>query len=279
MRRPNRLVSSFLVIVPWAGLVLAGGCERSGGGGKSDAGTGEGTAALCSPRCNPDSCGDDGCGKTCSCSNGTACSAAHVCTAPAECLDTCQGARWQCGTLCGASCGTCPSGQECFWNRCYPAPVNVSCPECGLRLSVASKELTSEGNLSRVVLEIHYTPSPQAPARMADLWVYANADVELESAVPGSALADSNKVLFSDPTSQKTFKLRADKSYQLLALSLSNTNPIAAGRVATLTFKFKSATAGPVPFKLVHHPTLAPSAADNALDSLPYDSAVVVTAQ
>jgi hypothetical protein len=276
MRRLNRLFSTLLVALSSAGLLLASGCDRSGGAKRSS--TSETDSALCQPHWCASGCGDDGCGGTCACSNGTACSAANQCVATAECKDTCQSAGWQCGTLCGVSCGTCPSGQTCYWNRCYQAPVDVSCPDCALRLSLVSKEVSpTSGNLTKIVLAIDYTPSAQAPARMADLRVYANAEVDLVKAEAGPALSDAQKILFPDPATHRTWKKRADRSFQMLALSLANTNPVAAGRVATLEFSLD--TPGPVPFKLVRHETLAPTPADNALDSLPYDSAIVVTAQ
>jgi hypothetical protein len=152
----------------------------------------------------------------------------------------------------------------------------VSCNDCALRLSLVAKETTGD-NLTKIALAIDYAPSAQAPARMADFWVYANADVELTRVEAGPALADAGKSLFADPVSHNPWKKRPDRAYQLLALSLTNTTPIAAGRVATLEFSLN--TPGPVPFKLVRHPTLAPATADNVLDSLPFDSAVVVTAQ
>lgn len=272
MRKEECFLSISLVVVACVCLPMLVGCERGGRPGTVE----EGKSALCSPHWCDGGCGDDGCGGTCGCQGGTACSVAAQCVASTECHDTCQSAGWQCGTVCGVSCGTCGSGQQCFWHKCYTPPVAESCPDCAVRLSLVGKEVTGE-NLTKVVLAIDYTPTPQAPARMADFWIYANADVELAHVELGSGLADAGKSFFVDPVSHNAWKRRADRSFQLLALSLTNTNPIASGRLATLEFTLN--TAGPVPFKLLRHETLAPTAANNALDSLPFDSAVVVTAK
>lgn len=264
-----------LVVILAGGLAaLVTGCDSS-----EKKGIRENNSTLCQPQWCDGGCGDDGCGGTCGCQTGAVCNAASQCVAPAECTQTCQAAGYECGTLCGASCGTCGTGQQCFWHKCYTPPVAESCGAgCSLRLSLVSKEVDGD-NLTKVVLAIDYAPTEHA-ARMADLWLYANAELTLDRVETGPGLTSAGKSFFVDPVSHNLWRKRADRSFQLLALSLSNTNPIASGRLATLEFTLKTPSPGPVPFKLLHHPTFAPSSADNELaGSGAYDSAIVVTAK
>lgn len=232
-------------------------------------------AALCSPGWCDGGCGDDGCGGSCACQTGSVCNAQTQCVAPSACTNTCQSEGYQCGTVCGVSCGTCTDQQECVWHKCYAKRTEQSCPDCVLKLSlVREPDFKDNGNIAKVVLAIDYNPS-STEARMADMWIYANADVKLARVETGEGLADAGKAFFIDPVNHVPYRQRADRAFSLLALSLTNRNAIGAGRLATLEFTLDHPKA--VAFKLVHHPTLAPAGADNELASMPYDSAVVVS--
>lgn len=278
MRKEKRSLSASVVVLACVcGAVLVG-CDS---GVKKTIGVND-EGLSCSPAwCDGGTCGDDGCGGTCGCQSGAVCSTSTQCVAPSACTDTCQSAGYECGTVCGASCGTCGAGQQCFWHKCYTPPVKDSCTSCAVNLSVVAQEVSADNLITKVVLAIDYTPNPTYPARMADFWLYVNnADAQLTNVVTGPGLADAGKSFFVDPVTKKSYRQRADRSFQLLALSLSNTNPIAGGTLATLEFTFKgNGTPGPVPFKLLRHPTLAPLGADNSLDSNVFESAVVVTAK
>ncbi|MFZ5445421.1 MAG: polysaccharide deacetylase family protein [Myxococcota bacterium] len=81
----------------------------------------------CVPSCPAGSCGADGCGGTCACSEGSVCLANHTCCAP-----TC--AAGSCGSDgCGGTCG-CASGQVCTSGRCCApscAPGTCGSDGCG----------------------------------------------------------------------------------------------------------------------------------------------------
>ena len=175
--------------------------------------------------------------------------------------------------MCATDCGQCGTSEKCYWHQCYNPPVDTSCPTCPLKLSFVSKEVVEGQTTWKVILAVDYQAG-STPARIADVWVYANMDVTLVRVDPGSALPASDKALYTDPITGNAWKPRKDRSFQLLAMSLTNTNPIASGRIATLEFSLDDP--GPVPFKLLRHPSLAPEGANNDLDGTPYDSGVVV---
>jgi agmatine/peptidylarginine deiminase len=92
-----------------------------------------GTYALqcpgtCTPSCNGNQCGDDGCGGSC----GT-CAAGQNCT-NGQCVCAPNCTNKSCGDDgCGGSCGTCSNGQTCTDGQCVCTPncVNKTCGSDG----------------------------------------------------------------------------------------------------------------------------------------------------
>lgn len=277
MRRTTARIAGLALAATWLALTQACDDSTQTPGGTL-VGPEERTDAACTPACTGTACGDDGCGGTCACDTGVVCNAAHQCVAPTECTDTCEAAGWGCGSLCGTACGPCDDGITCIWNRCYTPPVEVSCDTCSLQLSLLAKEVdSSTGYLTSVSLAVDYLPETNEPhPRLADLRIYANGPVTLTGLVAGPALTDAGKELYNDPITGNPWKARADGSSQLLVLSFTNTNPLASGRVVDLTFAVD--TDQQVPFKIIRRDqTFAPPEADAALQSSPYDAAVVVS--
>ena len=111
---------------------------------------------------------------------------------------------------------------------------------------------------------------------MADFRIAANKPVTLEKVQLGPALKDADKSLYFDEMTGNHWKVRPDKSIQLMALSMANTNEFVTGRVMTLTFVCDERD--PITFSLVKRSqTFAPPAADSALQASAYDQAVVVS--
>lgn len=122
-----------------------------------------------------------------------------------------------------------------------------------------------------------YEPAEGEPrARIADLRIAVDKAAELIAVEQGPSLLDVEKSLFADPSTGNLWQERADGAFQLLAIGTLNTQTLAPGRVAVLTFRVSER--GPVRFALQRRQqTLAPSGADGALQSTEYDRAVVVT--
>lgn len=226
----------------------------------------------CTPQCPQDSCGDDGCGGTCACTEpNTVCSASFRCVPPEQCDDTCASAGWQCGELCGTVCGPCGEG-TCFWNACVSGPRDQACSDCALRLSV--REQTD----GEVTLSIDYDGGGENAPRIVDLRLQASHPVSLVRVTPGNALTDAGKDLYRDPASGQLWRNLGHQIWGILGISLSNMNSIASGPLAELTFDLSGVEPGAsVAFRLVkRHETFAPADADMALQGESYDAAVVV---
>jgi hypothetical protein len=232
----------------------------------------EAGACQCRPVCDGTRC-DDGCGGVCDCADGTLCDAHGACLAPEQCNDTCQGAGKTCGDVCGQACGTCGDGEACLLGSCQPA---AGCTDCALHLTVLDKKLNA-GHIVEVRVAVEYAPAEGSERpRMADVRLRASAELELVAAEAGPALTAADKSLYVDDTTQKAWKKRADGSYQLLAYGFANTRTFEPGRLIVLTFRGDAL--GPATFALVRRDqTFAPSVPDQALQSTPYDQAVVVS--
>src|SRR5262249_33247448 len=88
----------------------------------------------CVPNCQGRDCQADGCGAACPCPTYTGVSAQGTTVPLDQCKDSCSGAGWKCGALCGRDCGSCPSGQTCKSGACVCAPKcdGTSCADgCG----------------------------------------------------------------------------------------------------------------------------------------------------
>jgi hypothetical protein len=144
-----------------------------------------------------------------------------------------------------------------------------------LKLVLISKT-SDAGLINKVVLAVEYAPTGSDPKpRMADIRLSSNLVVALDSADKGQALTDSGKDLYIDPLTNKSWKKRADGSYQFLIHSLSNANYISTGRLFTLTLSMN--LKGPLYFRLTkREQTFAPADADSLLQGTPYDGSVVV---
>lgn len=279
-RQPTAGLATAIGIV--AALAVFSGCKNDRGDDPIPKPVDPDTNPLCNPACDGTTCGDDGCGGVCACAAGTVCNADHLCVDPSACQDTCAAAGWECGVLCGQPCGNASGGcvdasAACFWNGCYVPPVASSCATCSLKLTVLSKTVSASGNITEVKLAVDYDPEATEPKpRMIDLRLYSNKPVTLTQAVEGQALVEASKNFYTDPITNRPWKARADRSFQLLLLSLTNTNVIGPGRIAELTFTLDDP--GPVPFRILPGgQVFAPPDADTALHSTSFADAVVVT--
>lgn len=82
-----------------------------------------GGACVCAPECTDRYCEPDGCGGTCECPDGYVQNANGKWVPKEECFDTCAGAGWTCGALCGVDCGACTGHDSCTLGRCECLPV------------------------------------------------------------------------------------------------------------------------------------------------------------
>lgn len=225
----------------------------------------------CVPACDGTSC-NDGCGGTCECAAGNVCDPSGRCVAPSQCTQTCASTGAECGTVCGAACGACPSDKTCVAAHCS---VGASCSDCALTLSLVRSEIT--GDRRKVVLAVDYEAREQEPQpRMADVRIRVSTDVRLTTAEEGLALTNVGKALYRDSATNLPYKRRANGTYQIVAYGLSSGVPIENGRIATLTFD--APADGDLAFALERRlQTLAPAAADMALQATDYDQPVVVS--
>ena len=113
-------------------------CQCGGTGGACDCSE----ACILAGNCCPDSC--DACGYCPPECEDTKCEVDKgetVCSCPADCGDPCAGLACGVDPVCGTSCGTCPTGQECEAgvcelqcgnNTCDPGETQCTCPgDCG----------------------------------------------------------------------------------------------------------------------------------------------------
>lgn len=227
---------------------------------------------ACEPTCDGTRC-DDGCGGYCPCAQGTVCNAATECVSPGHCKDTCSSQKLSCGEICGTTCGTCAAAESCVQGSCIPA---VSCADCPLSLRLVGKKLV-QGKLSEVTLAVEFSPAEtEARPRMADFRIRSSRPAVVRAARGGPALANARKDLVLFEPWAEPWRRRADGAYQFLAYEATNTELVADGRVVELTLSLDEW--GPVKFSLQRREqTFAPSEADLALQSSPYDSEVIVT--
>jgi hypothetical protein len=273
-----------------ATLAIVNGC--SPGRGKDSAETAPNTIAqpLCTPTCAANTCGDDGCGGSCTCDTGYACSAARECVETASCTDTCASTGFTCGEVCGESCGSdgaCAAAEDvCAWNQCYVAPAASSCEDCSLELRVLASTLDSSTNTLTATVAIDYNPEASEPnPRVLDVRLYANAPIVVKDVRGGDALKNAGKELVENPLTGKPWKGRGDGSKQMLVVSYTNTNRIQAGRILELDLTLDTSLFDStmdlyrfLPVKLLkREQTFAPLEADSAIQSTDFGAAVVVT--
>jgi len=152
----------------------------------------------------------------------------------------------------------------------------VSCAECGLKLRLIERQVLSN-KIVRVKLAVDFdATSEQSGPRLVDVRVGSDHRVNLVQADAGPALTSTGKDLFVDQLTQDTWQEKPDRSYQLLAYSVTGTARVNTGRLMTLTFDL--AESGPVTFELLRHAqTFAPLDADNVLQASTYDNSLVVS--
>jgi len=93
-----------------------------------------GSKCECVPKCDGRACQADGCGGECACPPDMVVNAQGKTVPKDQCKDTCDGAKFQCGKLCGIDCGACGEGQRCDTGTCECSPVcdGTSCSDgCG----------------------------------------------------------------------------------------------------------------------------------------------------
>jgi len=103
----------------------------------------------CVPDCAKRDCQSDGCGGKCPCEKPMVVKGDGESTPPEDCHDTCKGAGWACGDLCGVSCGACGEGEVCHKGNCECAPKcdGTSCSDgCGGSCDCASGTLCNAGD-------------------------------------------------------------------------------------------------------------------------------------
>lgn len=228
---------------------------------------------TCETDCDDVSGGNQDNQPSAACQDGEVRDAEGRCVADGVCRDTCQSAGHECGNVCGSDCGECESSESCIGGKCMQA---TSCADCSMRLSLVERKKTGD-RLTEITLVLDYEPHESEPRpRMADLHIRANESVTLTNVAAGNALTDAGKDFFFDEITGKNWKELEDGTFRLLALSLSNSNELAAGRLATLTFSVQTDEA--VQFSILRRTqTFAPAAADSALQASAYDSVVMVT--
>jgi hypothetical protein len=152
----------------------------------------------------------------------------------------------------------------------------VSCESCSLKLALIDKTV-SHDRVIEAVLALDYAPADgEARPRLADFRIALGADAQLVDVVAGPGLSSAQKQLYMNSQTQKPWKRRADGSYQIVAYSTGTSTTFAAGRLLTLRFAYSGM--GTPSFALARRlETLAPAAADAALQSTHYDGIVTVT--
>ena len=185
---------------------------------------------MCEPRCDGETCNDNGCGGNCECPKGTYCNGAMVCTKPEDCLDSCSSLEWECGTVCGDDCGACGEGRQCLDGHCEGV---TSCDTCPLRL-VYSNIITSD-NTKTIEIDLTYTPMENgAFARIFELYVVTDPPLEMKRVTEGEAITDSDKkISVNAETGNAWYETRIGR-YRVSAMSLSNTNALSQGVLARL---------------------------------------------
>ena len=207
-------------------------------------------------------CDGERCDGGCLCAPGSACNYARACVPAQDCTDTCKSTGRACGEVCGESCGGCGTGKACVSGTCVEA---VSCADCVLSLRLLGRQGP------RVGVAVEYSPTPEmVQARVADLRVrVSGAEADLIEAKAGQALEAAGKSLYEDERTGKRWQRRADGTFQLLAFGFANTQPIRAGRLATLTFYSESPAALSISLER-RTQVLAPGGADGAVQSTAY---------
>jgi len=295
----------------------------------------------CEPRCDGTSC-DDGCGGTCPCGDGEQCDKERSCVDEAGCLDTCSGAGFECGELCGRSCGSCKEGLECRSGRCecQPSCDGTSCDDgCGGTCPCATGtvcdgfgqckkpsechntcaslefecgsvcgETCGNGSCSAghacnkglcedqtSVLDFYLSKKEEAGGRtaltfglkydargndvlprMADIRIGTDKAVscDVDGVIQGPAV--NSKKLYEDPVTGEPYRFRPDGSIQMLIYAKDNVDGFQSGHV--LWLKLTCDIVEPVKFHLVHrHGILAPFQADVVLQQTAYDRDITVT--
>jgi hypothetical protein len=187
--------------------------------------------------------------------------------APETCDESCAARGWQCGSVCGVSCGGCEG--TCALGRCFMQSQSDSCATCMLRLSLATAEV-EEGLIQSASFALDYAPGefPTGP-RVADIRLLLGQPGEVVEVLPGSALEDAAKSL--------TTVVGADAT-RLVILSSANSNRIGPGRLAEFSVRLE--TPQPVLSLRIEKTDeiFAPPDSYGPLAGEPYDGEVVVIA-
>lgn len=93
----------------------------------------DGTCAECTPSCDGNACGDDGCGGSCGECESVDAPFCREGQCVAECVPDCEGKTCS-DDGCNGVCGMCDSGLTCQFGACSPPPPSLSCDGfCGER--------------------------------------------------------------------------------------------------------------------------------------------------
>ena len=200
-----------------------------------------------------------------------------------NCTETCEGESAECGTLCGANCGTCNPEETCMENRCVcvpqcagklcgdddgcggscsPCPRSQSCESCALQLTLLeSNETNGQVTSVRIGLSLNLpdgVPHPQ----IADLHLMMTGPAILGRVGLGAAIINANKQLVPDPATGMPFRVDGN-IYSFMILSTQNTNEIGSGEWLILDLQLGDTGSEPVQVKVVEREqTFAPPPAD-----------------
>ena len=177
-----------------------------------------------------------------------------------------------CAPVCGADrCGQ----EDGCGGRCACAS-DATCLSCPLRLV----RVGDGGPAGTVTLAVESSAVAGAPLpRIAELAVAADRPVELLQVAVGPSLASAGKRLHRFTDTDLPFRRDPDGSFRLLVFSARGHAAVPPGRWLTLRFAVAAEDTAHVDFSLVRRPdTLAPAAADVALQATRYDKPLRVSA-
>ena len=247
------------------GIICDSECGTCPGAESCEAGL-----CVCVPSCDEDSCGDDGCGRACSCAGDKLCNAGTQCVVAEGCTDTCEEAGWVCGELCGTSCGECAAYESCLVGACRAA---VSCESCPLYLETVGIEAEEDGTY-RIQIALEYRPPEDlGGATMMDIYIASDPPALLLDAEIGDGLENAGKSLAeNDDTQEPWFETRLG-TYRLSVISGDNSVAFYEGRLLTLTFSTRMyLEKAPLKFKIQRRNQLVvPQELNSYIQISPYD--------
>ena len=220
------------------------------------------------------------------------------------CSDTCESLGFECGEVCGRSCGTCEAAQgdgtSCVAGQCRctpvcaggcgqsdgcggtcPCPSQLSCQGCGLTLVNVALEQDRESGGSYFTLAVEAKLDDAAAPRLADFRIAADRPVELERVQATDVLGDAGKLLHRFVAGNLPYERLPDGTFRFVIESAGiKHSTIGSGRWLTLRFRADAAVAAqPVRFRLLRREqTFAPLTADAALQASAYDTPLTIEA-